>query len=41
MENQIERTEAAAWREQQPKKQFEIYMRLQEYKKKMTELKKG
>ena len=41
LEKQIERTEAAAWREQQPKKQFEIYMRLQEYKKKMTELKKG
>ena len=41
LEKQIERTEAAAWREQQPKKQFEIYMRLQESKKKMTELKKG
>ena len=41
LEKQIERMEAAAWREQQPKKQFEIYMRLQDYKKKMTELKKG
>lgn len=41
LEKQIEKTEAAAWREQQPKKQFEIYMRLQDYKKKLTELKNG
>lgn len=41
LEKQIEKTEAAAWREQQPKKQFEIYMRLQDYKKKLIELKKG
>lgn len=41
LERQIEKTEAAAWREQQPKKQFKIYMRLQAYKKKFTELKNG
>lgn len=41
LEKQIEKTEAAAWREQHPKKQFEIYMRLQDYKKKLIELKKG
>lgn len=41
LERQIEKTEATAWREQQPKKQFKIYMRLQAYKKKFTELKNG
>ena len=33
LEKLIEKTEAAAWREQQPKKQFEIYTRLRENKK--------
>lgn len=41
LEKLIEKTEAAAWKEQQPKKQFELYSRLREYKKKMEELKSG
>jgi hypothetical protein len=31
----IKRIEAAAWKEQQPKKKFELYTRLQEYKKQL------
>lgn len=41
LEKQIKKTEAAVWKEQQPKKQFELYMRLQDYKNKLTELKNG
>lgn len=41
LEKLIEKTEAAAWKEQQPKKQFELYSRLREYKKKLEELKSG
>lgn len=41
LEKLIDKTEAAAWKEQQPKKQFELYSRLCEYKKKMEELKSG
>ena len=37
----IKKTEAAAWKEQQPKKQFEIYSRLRDYKQKLEELKDG
>lgn len=41
LEKLIDKTEAAAWKEQQPKKQFELYSRLREYKKKLEELKGG
>ncbi|MCD7708251.1 MAG: DUF4391 domain-containing protein [Clostridiales bacterium] len=34
----IAKTEAAAWKEQQPKKQYELYARLQEYRRKLEEL---
>lgn len=37
----IEKTEAAAWKEQQPKKRFEMYTRLQEYKRQMEEITNG
>ncbi|MCM1439288.1 MAG: DUF4391 domain-containing protein [Roseburia sp.] len=41
LEKQIEKTEAAAWKEQQPKKRFELYQRIQAYKQKLEELKNG
>lgn len=41
LEKQIEKTEAAAWKEQQPKKRFELYTKLQTYKQKLEELKHG
>lgn len=41
LQKQIDKTEAAAWKEQQPKKRFELYTRLQSYKEKMEELKHG
>ena len=41
LEKQIEKTEAAAWKEQQPKKRFELYTRVQSYKQKLEELKRG
>ena len=41
LEKQIAKTEAAAWKEQQPKKQFALYQKLQEYKKELEELKHG
>ena len=41
LEKHIKKTEAAAWKEQQPKKRFELYTRLQSYKKKLEELKHG
>lgn len=37
----IKKTEAAAWKEQQPKKRFELYTRLQEYKKQLEEIING
>ena len=40
LEKLIAKTEAAAWKEQQPKKQVELYSRLCEYKKKLEELKR-
>ncbi len=36
---QIQKTEAAAWKEQQPKKRFELYQRLQVYKNELEKLK--
>ncbi|WP_298031004.1 DUF4391 domain-containing protein [uncultured Dysosmobacter sp.] len=41
LEKLIQKTEAAAWKEQQPKKQFELYSRLREYKKRLDGLKNG
>ena len=41
LEKLVEKTETAAWKEQQPKKQFELYSRLRKYKKKLEELKSG
>ncbi len=41
LEKQLEKTEAAAWKEQQPKKRFELYSRLQTYKQKLEKLKNG
>ena len=39
LEKQIKKTEAAAWKEQQPKKRFELYQRLQVYKNRLEDLK--
>ena len=39
LEKLIKKTEAAAWKEQQPKKKFELYTKLKEYKRKLEELK--
>ena len=41
LEKLIEKTEAATWKEQQPKRQFELYTRLRGYKQKLEELKHG
>lgn len=41
LEKLIQKTEAAAWKEQQPKKRFTLYSRLQEYKQELEELKHG
>lgn len=41
LEKEIKKTETAAWKEQQPKKQFELYQKVQEYKKELEELKNG
>ena len=37
----IQKAEAAAWKEQQPKKRFELYTRLQNYKKQLEEITHG
>ena len=39
LEKLIKKTEAAAWKEQQPKKKFELYSKLKNYKRKLEELK--
>lgn len=41
LEKLITKTEAAAWKEQQPKKRFELYSKLQSYKEQLEELKHG
>ena len=41
LEKQIEKTEAAAWKETQPKKRFDLYSRLQKYKQELEELTHG
>lgn len=37
----IRKTESAAWKEQQPKKRFELYTRLQDYKNQLEEITHG
>jgi len=37
----IKKTEAATWKEQQPKKRFELYSKLQSYKKQLEEITNG
>lgn len=41
LEKQIAKTEAAAWKETQPKKRFDLYTKLQKYKQELEELKRG
>ena len=38
LEKRIQKTEADAWKEQQPKKRFELYQRLRSYKNELEEL---
>ena len=37
----IQKTERAAWKEQQPKKKYELYTKLQEHKKQLEEITHG
>lgn len=41
LEKLIAKTETAAWKEQQPKKQFELYTRLRRYKQELEKMKEG
>ena len=41
LEKQIDKTENTRWKEQQPKKKFELHTRLREYQKKLEDLKHG
>lgn len=41
LEKQIDKTENAMWKEQQPKKKFELHTRLRGYQKKLEDLKHG
>lgn len=41
LEKQIDKTENAMWKEQHPKKKFELHTRLREYQKKLEDLKYG
>ena len=41
LEKQIDKTENAMWKEQHPKKKFELHTRLCEYQKKLEDLKHG
>ncbi|MCD8099384.1 MAG: DUF4391 domain-containing protein [Oscillospiraceae bacterium] len=41
LEKLIAKTEADVWKEQQPKKRFELYTELQDYKRQLEELKNG
>lgn len=41
LETQINKTENAMWKEQQPKKKFALHTRLREYQKKLEDLKHG
>ena len=37
----IKKTEAAAWKEQQPKKRFELYSKLKDYQKQLEGITNG
>ena len=41
LEKQINKTENAMWKEQQPKKKFELHTRLRKYQQKLEDLKHG
>lgn len=41
LEKQIQKAEAAAWKETQPKKRFELYSLVQKYKQELEDLKRG
>lgn len=41
LEKRIQKTEAAAWKETQPKKRFELYQRVQKNKRELEDLKHG
>ena len=41
LEKQIQKTEAAAWKETQPKKRFDLYQKVQKYKQELDGLKRG
>lgn len=41
LETQINKTENAMWKEQQPKKKFELHTRLRKYQQKLEDLKHG
>lgn len=41
LEKMIEKTESAMWKEQQPKKKFELHTKLCEYQQNLEELKRG
>ena len=41
LEKQIDKTENTMWKEQQPKKKFELHTRLREYQKNLEDLKHG
>ena len=41
LEKKIDKTENPMWKEQQPKKKFELHTRLREYQKKLEDLKHG
>ena len=41
LEKQIAKAEAAAWREQQPKKRFALYQKLQQYQAELEAVKRG
>lgn len=41
LDQQVAKTEAAAWKETQPKKRFDLYTRLQKYKQELEDLKRG
>lgn len=41
LEKLVQKAEAAAWKEQQPKKRFTLYTQLNEYKRELEDLKRG
>lgn len=41
LEKKIQKTEAAVWKEKQPKKRFALYQKLQKYKQELEDLNRG